>query len=241
MANFEIVQATVPQNGINRLRSLKYGRDLERMIAPQLSSAFKSWLTQLAKGVAIDWPSKSGKSSQAILNSARVSGYANLESIRGYFLVPVQVAAHEYGTNTRRPQQARMLAIPILDGVYPDGTPKRLGPNSWRHLKTFVYKSKRTGNVYIAYRANGVLKIVYLLVEAARGLKELRRFRNAYDLNVPKLYDQIQQIVSDAIVEVYITQFNDALNSIGEDLVMKRPPSVIPDAENHAGRLVPKY
>lgn len=241
MANFEIVRATIPQSGITRLRSLKYGPQIEQQIAPQISAAFKRWLENVARGVARDWPKKSGKSSSAIYASARVRGYARLDSITGYFLVPQTVMANEYGTKARKPRQARMMAIPILDGLFPDGTPKRLGPNSWRHLNTFVYKSRRTGNVYIAYKANGQLKILYLLVDGTKGLKELRRFRGAFDLNLPALYHQIEQIVSDAIVEVYIQQFKDALDSITGSLVMKKPPSVIPDAATHAGRLVPKY
>lgn len=157
--------------------------------------------------------------------------------------MPLAVLANEYGTkNPILPKTARSLAIPILDGLYPDGTPKRLGPESWRSLGTFVYKSRKTGHSYIAYKpTGGKLKIVYLLVDHVKGLKEMRRIRNMYDAKLPELYALITDILQDAITEVYNQQFIDALNSIGPDLVMKRIPSVIPSADLHGERLTPKY
>jgi len=237
----EIVNSTIPSAGISRLRSLKFGQQLEQEIAPQFSGVFKFWLDGVARKVALDWPRRSGSSATEIASSARVRGYASLDAIRGYFLVSSPIASNEYGTGERHPQNAKMLAIPILDGLFPDGTPKRLGPNSWRYLKTFVYKSKRTGNSYIAYRAGDKLKILYLLVDKTKGLKELRKFRNTFDKNLPELYAAIELIVQQAVVNVYIKQFNDALDSIDGNLIMRKPPTIIPDATTHAGRLVPKY
>lgn len=240
VARFEIVQSDIPRTGITKLRSLKFGKELEQEIAPQLSAAFKAWLEKVARSVAVDWPQRSGKSAAEIAISSRVRGYATLDAIRGYFLVSPMISFNEYGTAERRPVTAGALAIPILDGLFPDGTPKRLGPNSWRYLKTFIYKSRRTGNVYIAYRAGTSLKILYLLVNRAKGLKELRKFRKTYDKNLPELYSAIELIVQKAITNVYVTQFNDALASI-DGFKMGKPPTVIPEATTHAGRLVPKY
>lgn len=237
----EIVNSRIPQTGISRLRSLKFGQQLEQEIAPQLSASFKAWLEDVARKVAQDWPRRSGRAAAEIATSARVRGYAKLDAIRGYFLVSSPIASNEYGTGDRRPVNAKMLAIPILDGLFPDGTPKRLGPNSWRYLNTFVYHSKRTGQLYIAYPSGGKLRILYLLVDRTKGLKELRKFRSTYDKSLPELYTAVELIVQQAVVNVYVKQFDDALASVDRGLIMHKPPTVIPDATTHAGRLLPKY
>lgn len=236
----EIVQSRISTTGISQLRALKYGRDLEDQIAPQIAASLKTWLDGVAKRAAAQWPKRSGASATEVASSARVRGYAKLDSIYGYFLVSSPIASNEYGTKERRPVNAKMLAIPILDGLFPDGTPKRLGPSSWRYLNTFVYKSRRNGNVYIAYKADGRLKLIYLLVSKAKALKELRKLRNEWDAAEPALYAQVEAAVQAAVVDVYIKQFQEAADSI-VGFSMGKPPTLIPDATKHAGRLLPKY
>lgn len=236
-----IVNARVPRGGITKLRSLKLGAVIEAEISPQITARFTQWMNEIARNVALDWPKRSGRSAAALTASARVRGGSRLDQIHGYFLVPSPIAANEYGTGTRRPVSAQALAIPILDGLYPDGTPKRLGPNSWRSLGTFIYLSRKTGHRYIAYRTQEGLKLLYLLVDKAKGLKELRKIRNAYDRGLPELYAIITLILQNAIVNIYNQQFLDALASINPRLRMTRVPTIIPTAELHAERITPRY
>lgn len=240
MARQQIVHSSIPQGGITKIRSLSLGRQLEHEIAPKIGSAFSKWLAKVARSVALDWPRRSGRSAMSLAGSARVRSGATLDSIHGYFLVDLPIAANEYGTRTRRPVSASALAIPILDGVFPDGRPKRLGPNSWRSLGTFIYLSKN-GNRYIAYRAGKQLKIVYLLVDRAKAIKELRKIRNMYDRSLPEMYVTVTGILQQAIIRIYNQQFIDALASIDAKLMMRTVPRVIPSADLHAERLTPRY
>jgi hypothetical protein len=240
----QIVNARIDPSALGKLRSLKYGPYLEQMVAPQMAAAFKKWLSEVAKSVAADWPRRSGASAMELGSSSRVVFSSDLASIRGYFLVSSPVAANEYGTNppALTPKTAKMIAIPILDGCFPDGRPKRLGPNSWRSLGSFIYKSRSNKNVYIAYKSktDGKLKLLYLLVDAIK-LKEMRLIRNAYDRRLPDLITQFILIMQDAITQVYNDQFLAALDSIDPQLKMRKVPSVIPSDELHGERLVPKY
>jgi hypothetical protein len=237
----QIVNARVPRGGITKLRALALGEHIEQEITPRIGLAFRTWLSRVARSVAYDWPKKSGRSAIHLASASRVRFGSRLDTIHGYFLVPTPIAANEYGTGRRSPVSARALAIPILDGLFANGQPKRLGPNSWRSLGTFIYRSPRTGNRYIAYRAGGELKIVYLLVDGTKGLRALRAIRNQYDRHLPELYTTVTLILQDAIVRVYNQQFLDSLRSIDPTLRMRRVPRVVPTADLHAERLTPRY
>jgi hypothetical protein len=240
----QIVNSKIAPSAISRLRALKYGAEIEQIVAPQMAAAFKAWLREVAEGVAADWPRRSGRSAGEMGSSSRVMFSSGLDSIKGYFLVSTPIAVNEYGSNAPAitPKTAKMLAIPILDGCFPDGRPKRLGPNSWRSLGSFVYKSRKNKNVYIAYKSktDGKLKLLYLLVDAVK-LKEKRLIRNMYDRRLPDLMTTFVLIMQSAIVEIYNQQFMAALDSIDPQLKMRKVPSTIPDADLHGERLVPKY
>jgi hypothetical protein len=239
----QIVNSKIDPRALARLRALKYGSEIEKIVAPNMITYFRQWLKEVAMGVAQDWPRKSGRSASMLASSSRVTG-TTLDSLRGYFFVSQEIAVNEYGSNPPAitPKRARKLAIPILDGCFPDGQPRRKGPESWRSLGTFVYKSKKNKNLYIAYKSktDGQLKLLYLLVDAVK-LKEMRLIRNAYDRRLPDLMELFVLFMQDAIVEVYNQQFMAALDSIDPQLKMRKVPSVIPSADLHGERLVPKY
>ncbi|MET4190690.1 MULTISPECIES: hypothetical protein [unclassified Bradyrhizobium] len=243
MANLRIVNARVDPLALSRLRALKFGREIEALVTPDMVAYFKQWLKEIAIGVAQDWPRKTGRSATMLPASSRTTGNS-LDSLRGYFLVSQEIAVNEYGSNPPAifPKKAKKLAIPILDGCFPDGQPKRKGPLSWKSLGSFVYKSKKNNNVYIAYKSktDGKLKLLYLLVDAVK-LKEQRIIRNAYDRRLPELMELFVLFVQDAVVQVYNQQFQAALDSIDPQLKMRKVPSVVPSAELHGERLVPKY
>ncbi len=243
-ARLQIVNAKVDRVALNRLRSLKFGPEVERLAAPQMATYFRQWMKEVALGVAADYPRRSGKSATEMGTAHRVVFTGSLDSLRGYFLVNTPIAVNEYGSNPPAimPKQARKIAIPILDGCFPDGRPKRLSPNSWRSLGSFIYKSKKSKNMYIAYKSktDGELKLLYLLVDAVK-LKEKRIIRNMYDRRLPDLIELFILIMQEAIVEVYNQQFLAALDSIDPGLKMRKVPQVLPTGEMHGERLVPKY
>jgi len=236
-----ILKSSICQAGINSIRSLKYGNELERIIVPELGPAFASWMKQVAANVAADWPRRTGKSAMEIIESSRVTYGATLSSIHGSFLVSPNIAANEYGTKVRTPRNAQVICIPVYYGLYPDGRPKRLGPNSWRSLGTFWYRSKTTRQLYLAYKtkADG-LKIVYIAVPTAGALKPLSKFQKQWDKAIPALQDVVGEILADAIAQVYNQQFLDALNSIDGGLVMRKLPTVIPKSETRVDKLTPR-
>lgn len=240
VARVPIVRAKIPYTAVNRVRSLKFGAQLEALAAPAMGPAFRKWLMSVAKDISVDYPRRSGRSAQAIPSSPRIVESQYFDKIEGYFFVNPEVAANEYGALIK-PRNAKMLAVPILHGLYPDGRPKRLGPNSWRSMNTFVYKSKRTGKAYIAYRSKTEgLKILYVLVDQVK-VPEMRRFRSTYDRRLPELIMAFSYIMMNAIATVYDQQFLDAVNSIDPKFNMRKVPKVIPSAELHGERLVPKY
>jgi hypothetical protein len=95
----------------------------------------------------------------------RVFG-TTLRSLRGHIIGPTYILAQEEGAIIR-PVIAKALAIPLPAALRPDGSPKLPSPRSWQNLKrTFIYKSKRNGRAYIAYKNNaGGLTLLYSLVD----------------------------------------------------------------------------
>lgn len=236
-----IFKSSIPPAGIQSIRSLKYGAYMEHMIAPELGAAMKDWMKGVAKNVAADWPRRSGKSRIVIENSPQVNYSDTLSSIHGAFLVTSVVASNEFGTKVRVPRTAEKIAIPVYYGLFPDGRPKRLGPKSWSYLRTFCYRSKTTGQLYLAYKtkAEGV-KIIYILVDTAGKLQPLSKFRKQWDAAIPALQGVIGEILSSAVADVYNQQFMDVLNSIDGALKMNRLPSVIPKTSTRIENLTPR-
>lgn len=127
-------------------------------------------------------PMRTGRSFAIMRNGVRSFG-TSFNTLRGHIIGPGYIKAHEEGA-TIRPKNAKALAIPLPAALRPDGTPKLPGPRSWQNVaKTFIYKSKKTGRAYIAYKgASGRLTLLYVFVEEAH-IRERRFLRKAWSRN----------------------------------------------------------
>lgn len=142
----------------------------ESRVAVQIRNALRAALTGTVQRAYLDGSapkSRTGAGRRALLSGTRAFG-RTFGTIRGHIIGPNYMKAHEEGA-TITPKNARALAIPLPAAQRPDGTPKLPGPRSWQNVvKTFIYKSKKTGNAYIAYKnTGGTLTLLYVLVDSA--------------------------------------------------------------------------
>ena len=132
--------------------------------------------------------SRTGRGRRGLQQGTRAFG-RTFAGIRGHIIGPSYMKAHEEGA-TIYPRRARALAIPVLDGLKGDGeTPRLPGPRSWQNVvNTFIYKSKRTGNAYVAYKnSNDELKLLYVLVDSAVLRKYSNFLANAWEKQKPDI------------------------------------------------------
>jgi len=236
---YQIVKTSVPEGAIMAFRTLSRARYIEPTLAPKFAQSFETWLRQVAAVTALQYPKRSGRSAASLATSARVRGRTSLSTITGYFLVSAGIAANEYGASIT-PKNASKLAVPMPAALRADGSPKRIGPRSWSSLGTFIYKSKRTGGEYIAYkqRATGKLIVLYTLVDSV-SLKGKRTLRSNYDRMLPKLYYVWNQILSEEIARVYSMDFLSELTKAQAKRVPQLPR--MPKASNYSVGLLPRY
>lgn len=166
---------------LGRLVTMDLGRDVpalramsgvvsqrrETVIAREVREALRRGINQAFDKAYKDgiFPSRTGRSYNQTRGRAQAYG-TSLASIRAHLNAPIRLVAHENGT-VITPTNGNYLTIPIHQGLRADGSPKLPGPNSWRMLKSFVYKSKRTGQLYIARRTpDKKLEILYILVDS---------------------------------------------------------------------------
>jgi hypothetical protein len=110
------------------------------------------------------FPVRTGRGKSVALNGARVFG-TSFNSLRGHIIAPGYVKMLEGGADIL-PERSEFLAIPFGYALRPDGTPKLPSPRSWQNIrKTFVYRSKKTGGLYIAYKNDDGIQVLYVLVE----------------------------------------------------------------------------
>jgi hypothetical protein len=173
MANVKVFEADLGKvvssiNGpLSRAQGLS-GRAIGR-INTRVRTELRNVLHQMLIRAYADGsaPSRSGKSKRIMLNGIRTFG-SRSSGIRGHIIGPDYIAAHNEGA-TITPKKAKALAIPIGAALRPDGTPKLNGPRSWQNIvKTFIFKSRKTGQGYIAYRNGaGGVTLLYVLVDQA--------------------------------------------------------------------------
>ena len=239
MARYQILNATIPDRAIAAFRTLSRARYIEPRVAPRFAAAFEDFLKRVARTTAAQYPKRSGKSAAELPASARVRGSSSLASIRGYYLVSAKIAANEYGARVT-PKNSKYLAIPMPAALRADGSPKRLGPRSWKSLRTFTYKSRKTGALYIAYRSGRQgLVLLYKLEEAVK-VPAKRTIRNTYDRMLPSLYLSWTQILGEEINLIYSMDFLEELTSFQQRRVPQMP-SRIPSAQNYSAGLLPRY
>jgi hypothetical protein len=123
-------------------------------------------------------------------------------NLRGHIMGPSYIAAHENGA-TILPSNAHALAIPLPAALRADGTPKLPGPRSWKNVGSFIYKSKKTGKLYIAYRsAGGSLVLLYVLVDSVTLSKHTGFISKAWNRNKMGMFAQFGQIMMSEISRI---------------------------------------
>lgn len=138
-------------------------------------------------------PYRTGRGKARLYQGVRAFG-SNLASLRGYIVGPEYLKAHEDGS-TITPKNAKKLAIPLQPALRGDGTPKLPGPRSWRNVqRTFIYKSRRTGQSYIAYKnLNDSLTLLYVLVDSATLSKYKGFLSSAFDVTKFQVLEALGQ------------------------------------------------
>lgn len=159
-------------------RELKKSRSAGR-IDQKLAPLFAQELKEFAIAVIGDLPATSslkmrtGRLIAQLIKGVKVTGGGSADSIRLTIDAPQEIAVHEFGA-TIRAKSAQYLAIPVLYGLRPDGSPKFKGPRSYTRYKPFVFKSK-DGRKFLAYRTKtGGLRVIYRLIEEVTIRKRLR-------------------------------------------------------------------
>jgi hypothetical protein len=155
--------------------------ELTPIFRAELEAAMKQ---AVAEGyVASGLRSRSGSMARQLLSAVRVSGTGRFSRLHGGAYAEPWVVVHDRGNANITPKQSRKLAIPLPAALFADGRPRRRGPRSWQSLGTFIYRSKRNGNLYVAYKpkARGAkLVLLYLLVDKVSIPKRMR-IRESFD------------------------------------------------------------
>ncbi len=130
-------------------------------------------------------PNRTGRARRTMLQGSRAYG-TTVNTLRGHIIGPDYIRAHEEGA-TIRPKRAKALTVPLPPALRPDGSPKLPGPRSWSNvLNTFIYRSRRTGQAYIAYKNTaGQLTLLYVLVDSVTLSKHKGFLAAKWDLSKP--------------------------------------------------------
>lgn len=173
-------------------------------VARRLRPALKKALTDMVEDVAALGFRRSGTAIRIMRSGIRVFG-TSFQALRGHIIGPTYVRAHEDGS-VIKPKNAEALAIPLPAALRPDGTPKLPRPRMWQNtLNTFIYKSKRNGRGYIAYRgSSGRLVLLYALVEEVELSKHKGFLTRAWERRQGDLLEAFGRIMLDEFDEVNI-------------------------------------
>lgn len=181
----ELVRAYAPL-----IRAVGISIRANNRIARKTREALRDALHETIVKAYIDGsaPHRTGRSRSAMLRGVRAFG-SRISNVRGYILGPSYIKAHEDGA-TITPKNAKALAIPLPAAQRPDGSPKLPGPRSWQNVqKTFIYKSKRTGNAYIAYKDGDSMVLLYVLVDQVTLSKHKGFLSASFDLRKPDVME----------------------------------------------------
>lgn len=186
--------ATVAMFGA--LRRAAFTRRSEAVMARQMRVALRDMLEQIIRDAARDgsFPTRSGAGLRATRGGARAFGQS-FNSLRGHIVGPAYLKLLEEG-GTLLPVNAEALTIPMEYALRADGTPKLRSPRQWQNiLKTFIYKSKKTGRAYIAFKnGEGRLTLLYMLIDAAE-FKGRQFLANAWSRRIDDLVNEFGQIM----------------------------------------------
>ena len=193
---FEVDLGGFIANVFGSLRRAAFSGRAEARMAVRMREELQSILTRVISDAIADgsFPFRTGRSAAKLYSGVRVYGTA-FNNLKGHIIGPNYILRLEEG-GTIYPVESEMLAIPLFSALRPDGTPKLPGPRSWGNIrKTFVYKSKKTGRAYIAYKgADKRLVILYVLVEEVE-IKARRFLRKSWERLKPELMAAFGQIM----------------------------------------------
>ena len=171
-------------------------RKVQTVIARELREALRLALNESMDNAYRDglFPSRSGSGYKRVRGRAQAFG-TNIWNLRGHINAPSYLVAHDRGADIT-PKRGRYLAVPIYEGVRKDGSPKLRSPRSWKMLKSFVYRSKKTGQLYIARKKNdGKVSVLYVLVESVQLREHKGWAQTAWERQLPMLAQDYQRIV----------------------------------------------
>jgi hypothetical protein len=158
-------------------------------------------LPSIAADIAATVGKRTGEARNAILfGNKRITG-ATFNTLRVRILGPDYVKLLDEGGIIK--PKGRFLAIPIDYGLKKDGSAKLPGPRSWKNItKTFTFKGKKSGNIFIAMRrtegGKRVQRLLYVLVKQVR-VTGRDRIASVY----ARRRGDIEQIVSQEIQQAF--------------------------------------
>lgn len=176
------------------LRKNPFTKRIETQASRLMRAALKDHLTQAMVAARADAPYRTGASYKTALVGARAFG-TNFSQLRGHIVADAKLVVHDRGTDIY-PGEAEYLAIPIYHGRKPDGAPKLARPYMWKRFGSFVFKSKKTGKLYIVRQGpDKKLQFLYALVESVE-IKGTRWATNAWAQQLPYLLQEWGNIVT---------------------------------------------
>ena len=99
-----------------------------------------------------------------LMQGVKITGRSSLSTLVGRVDAYPWLFPHEFGAHIV-PKGHKYLAIPLFHAMRPDGSLKYNNPSSWGRWGAFVYKQKRTGKLFLAYKgADGELRVLYILL-----------------------------------------------------------------------------
>jgi hypothetical protein len=154
---------------------------IEPTIAEEAAIALGNWLVSVVEETmrTTKLNDKSDHIRDALLGGIRVYGRRSLSTLRGEVKAYPWVAIHETGGIIEPTEGREYLAIPIFWALRADGSRKFASPLSWKRFGSFIYTQKKTGKKFIAYKSDGNLRILYILVHKVEIKPQLRLIETA--------------------------------------------------------------
>lgn len=143
---FSVDLSAATERAFGRLRQAKgFSLRAQQRMAQEMREAVEERLEMVIQ----DFPVRTGAAQRSARARAFGTSFGNL---RGVIVGPAYVKVLNDGAEIE-PQSGEFLAIPFGEALRPDGTPKLPSPLSWKNIrKTFIYKSKKTDGLYVAYK-----------------------------------------------------------------------------------------
>ena len=191
--NIKVIEVNAATLGLAAGPAVRAGlrASAETRIAQATRDALRSSLRLAIELAWRDGGVKTGNARNIMRAGVRVFG-SNLSNIRGHVIGPSYVKLLDEG-GTVSPTRAQYLAVPLQAALRPDGSPKLPGPRSWKNiLKTFIWKSQKTGKSYIVYKKpsdDTKFVFLYALVDEVDIQKRKGFLTRALNLTSPQVVE----------------------------------------------------